>query len=249
MVVLYGWHACCAALLNENRVIKKVLLTLAAEDELRKDAGVREALSAPRLRNKIFRVQREELDKTLTAHQGIAIEAQALTHIPLETLHKSQQRNQIVLVLDQLTDPQNVGSMLRLCRVFGADAIVMTERHAPKESGAMAKVASGALETVARCVVTNLGSALRKLKDFGFWCVGLTEHANKSMRQIDLSGKIALIIGSEGSGMRQKTEGLCDFNAFLPTSKNFSTLNATTAAAIALYEVFVAQSGGDGGTQ
>ncbi|MDR0625470.1 MAG: RNA methyltransferase [Holosporales bacterium] len=286
-VLLYGRHACYAALLNPKRKIELVFITQQTLDDIDKDAAAKQALSrlGP---GRVLRVEKEELDRILAnndgraasrptsaahqiggksafpakkgkeargqkpydalkagfgaTHQGIVVEAQPLACVPLESLNNPQKANQIVLVLDHITDPQNIGSIFRLGGVFNVDAVIMTARNAPKETGAMAKVASGAIETVPRCVVPNLADAMRSLKGFGFWCVGLTEHATQSIREVDLSGKIALIMGSEGEGMRHKTESICDFNAFLPTSPCFSTLNVTTATAIALYETFVAQN-------
>ncbi|MDR0632915.1 MAG: RNA methyltransferase [Holosporales bacterium] len=174
-------------------------------------------------------------------HQGIVVKAQPLSSPPLSDLRQNGQASQVVVVLDQVTDPQNVGSILRLCRAFNADGMIMTAAHAPPETGAMAKVASGALEFVPRYIVPNLAHAVRQLKTYGFWVVGLAERGGESIRDVNLTGKIALVLGSEGSGMRKLTLDLCDFKAFLPTCPSFSTLNVTTAAAISLYEAFLAQ--------
>jgi 23S rRNA (guanosine2251-2'-O)-methyltransferase len=189
-------------------------------------------------------VDKTDLDKKFpqpVVHQGIVVKAQPLGNLPLNELQQKESSSQVVVVLDQITDPQNVGSILRLCRAFGAAGVIMTAAHAPPETGAMAKVASGALDFVPRYIVPNLASAMRQLKTYGFWFVGLTEHATQSIRAVDLSGKIALVLGSEGNGLRQLTSQLCDFRVFLPTSKAFSTLNVTTATAISLYETFLAQ--------
>ncbi|MDR3285645.1 MAG: 23S rRNA (guanosine(2251)-2'-O)-methyltransferase RlmB [Holosporales bacterium] len=241
MVLLYGRHACFEALLNKCRVINKIFVT----NNILKELSKIESLNIDLFQKIISVVDRVFLDNLFeqsTVHQGIVIDAQPLGNVPLENLIKKKKKSQTIVILDQVVDPQNVGSILRLCRVFEADGIVMTSSHAPKETGSIAKVASGALEIIPRCVVPNLAMAIRKLKEAGFWCIGLTEHGDKSMRDIDLTGKIALVTGNEGTGMRQLTQKLCDFNAFLPTSSQFSTLNATMATAITLYEVFIAQN-------
>jgi 23S rRNA (guanosine2251-2'-O)-methyltransferase len=195
-------------------------------------APFRASISAP---EKYYVSDKKKLDSLVNeVHQGIVIQAQPLPTEPIDIV-KNLKAN-VVVALDQVTDPQNVGSILRLCRVFGAGALIMARAHAPSETGAIAKVASGALELVPRCAVSNLADGIRQLKEFGYWCVGLAENAPKSIRDTDFSGKIALIMGSEGAGMRQLTKKLCDFTAYIPTSAEFSTLNVTTATAIALYE-------------
>lgn len=239
MVVLYGMHACRAALLNPRRVVTRAWCTAAVEQELRKDPLW--AKSRHRLQI-VDKKQLEGLVPSGSVHQGIVLQVEPLETVSLESLGGGP-KNQRVVVLDQVTDPQNVGSILRLCRVFGVRALVMTKRHAPPESGALAKVASGALEVVQRCVVTNLAGALKSLKDMGFWTVGLAEGSVKTLRALDLTGKIALLMGAEGDGLRKQTRDLCDFTAVIPTSPRFSTLNVTTATAIALYETWMAQSG------
>jgi 23S rRNA (guanosine2251-2'-O)-methyltransferase len=113
----------------------------------------------------------------------------------------------------------------------------MTKNHAPKESGIMAKSASGALDIVPICSITNLRQGLEELKEKGFWSVVLTEHAQQSLCKVNLTGKIALVLGSEGHGVRRLTLEQSDFQAYLPTSKTFSTLNVSNAAATALYEI------------
>jgi 23S rRNA (guanosine2251-2'-O)-methyltransferase len=166
-------------------------------------------------------------------HQGIIVKAAPLPYDSIDALEC--QERAVVVVLDQVTDPQNVGSILRVCRVFGC-GLIMTRAHAPPETGAIAKVASGALEFVPRYVVPNLATGMRQLKSFGFWCVGLSEHASQSIRNVGFAPKTAIVMGSEGAGIRRLTRDLCDFFAFIPTAPEFSTLNVTTATAIALYE-------------
>jgi 23S rRNA (guanosine2251-2'-O)-methyltransferase len=143
--------------------------------------------------------------------------------------------------LDQVSDPHNVGAILRSAAVFGAKALILTDRNAPSESGVLAKSASGALEIVPLIRVTNLAHTIKDLKDIGFWCVGFAETGTTTLDQIDLKGKIALVMGAEGDGMRRLTKDLCDFTVSLPTAASFSALNVSNAAAIALYETFKIQ--------
>lgn len=243
MITLYGRHACWAALLNPRRVVKKVLCTSSVAQDLQREGFLSRSRFLAQKRPVI--VDKKELETLVpkgSVHQGIVLQVE-----PLETLSIDQlaggKAQQIVVVLDQVTDPQNVGSILRLCRVFGVRAVIMTKKHAAPESGALAKVASGALEVIPRCIVPNLAEAIRTLKSFGFWFVGLAEGAESSLRQLDLTGKVALLMGAEGDGLRRMTKDLCDFRAFIPTSPQFSTLNVTSATAIALYETWLAQSG------
>lgn len=237
MVYLYGLHACKAALDNKKRVIEKIFaINQKKLDELHINSSEKFCVQI---------VDKHFLDKLLpggAVHQGLVLQVKPLQYFDLTILKQPHDVKQTIVVLDQVTDTQNIGSILRLCMAFDVDAIVMTNAHMPQETGAMAKISSGGLEVVPRCAVVNLASSIKTLKNWGFWFVGLSEHATKSLREIDLKGKVALTMGSEGDGMRKLTEDMCDFKAFLPTSKKFSTLNVTTATAIALYEVFTAQN-------
>lgn len=243
MVVLYGQHACRGALLNKRRVVTQVWCTQPVWQEWLAEGFPQRARFFAKHSPQIVDKRRlEGLVPSGSVHQGVAIQVEPLPSMPLEDL-KGGEANQRVVVLDRVTDPQNVGSILRLCRAFGAQALVMTKKYAPPETGALAKVASGALETVPRCLVTNMAEAVRQLQSYGFWTVGLAEGAKQSLRELDLTGKVALLMGSEGDGLRRMTRELCDFQALIPTSPEFSTLNVTTATAIALYETWVAQQG------
>jgi 23S rRNA (guanosine2251-2'-O)-methyltransferase len=232
---LYGHHACQMALLNSKRKIEKVFVTQSSTLEKLPPVG----------KAKVEIVDRKNLENRLppgAVHQGIALSVQPLPNQPLDFLSEIEEPNQRVIVLDHVSDPHNVGAILRSSAVFGASALIMTERHAPKESGVLAKSASGALELVPICVVGNLAQGLKDLKTLGFWCVGFAESGKQTLDQINLKGKIALVLGGEGEGMRRLTQENCDFTVRLPSANDFSTLNVSNAAAIALYDTYKAQN-------
>lgn len=231
---LYGIHACCMALENPRRQVFSIYAM--NEGILAKVLG-----SHNQQRSKVKLVDRKQLEVLLpqgAVHQGIAVQVAPLPLVMIDDLEKDPGSHQCVVVLDQVSDPHNVGAILRSAAVFGAKALILTDRNAPSESGVLAKSASGALEIVPLIRVTNLAHALKDLKDMGFWCVGFAETGTQRLDQIDLKGKIALVMGAEGDGMRRLTKNLCDFTVSLPTASSFSALNVSNAAAIALYETF-----------
>lgn len=233
---LYGVHACRRALENPHR---QVISILALNESVLAKVVVNSVD-----RSKVKLVDRRQLEVLLqqgAVHQGIAVQVAPLPSIMIDDLEKDASLNQCVVVLDQVSDPHNVGAILRSAAVFGAKALILTDRNAPSESGVLAKSASGALELVPMIRVTNLAHAIKDLKDIGFWCVGFAETGTKTLDQIDLKGKIALVLGAEGDGMRRLTKDLCDFTVRLPAASSFSALNVSNAAAIALYETFRVQ--------
>ncbi len=171
-------------------------------------------------------------------HQGVVIEVESLEDIWLgDLLDRGANDRRPLLVLDQVTDPHNVGAVLRSAAAFDALGIVTQDRHAPPESGALARAASGALELVPWTRVVNLARALDEIGEAGFWRIGLTGAANQTLDQAIGTARVALVLGAEGEGMRQNTEAHCDELAKLPISPKVESLNISNAAAIALYAV------------
>ncbi len=168
-------------------------------------------------------------------HQGMVAEVEKLPDIWLGDLLDDAPERRPLLVLDQVTDPHNVGAILRSAAAFDALGIVTQDRHAPPESGALAKAASGALETVPWVRVVNLSRALDEMAEAGFWRVGLTGRAEMTLADALGPPRVALVLGAEGEGMRQNTESHCDALAKLPISDRIESLNVSNAAAIALY--------------
>ena len=171
-------------------------------------------------------------------HQGLVAEVDPLEDIWLgDLLDQGAGDARPLVILDQVTDPHNVGAILRSAAAFDALGIVTQDRHSPPESGTVARAASGALETVPWVRVVNLARALDEIGEAGFWRIGLTGHAPQPLAKALIPRKIAIVLGAEGEGMRQNTESHCDELAKLPISLKVESLNVSNAAAIALYAV------------
>ena len=231
-VVIYGRHAVKAAVENPNRKIVKVMC-------LRENIG---ELKGKVAENKIFVADKKELEKILpqdAVHQGFVAVADMLNNISIEEVcEKAQEkRDCYLLVLDQVTDPQNIGAIIRSCAAFGSMALVVQDKNSPQESGAMLKAAAGTFENMPTCRVTNLSRALEQLKKAGFWVVGMDGYAKTNIDKLDKKGKLAVVMGSEGKGMRRLIEESCDLTVRLPIAENVESLNVSTAAAVVLYEL------------
>ena len=219
-----------AALANPNRTVRKIW-------------GTREALAAldlPPILPVTF-ADAADLGRLVPSdapHQGLVAEVDPLEDIWLgDLLHEVQDNQRPLVVLDQVTDPHNVGAILRSAAAFDAVGIVTQDRHAPPESGTVARSARGALETVPWVRVVNLARALEEIAEAGFWRIGLTGHAHQTLAQAMGTQRICIVLGAEGEGMRQNTEAHCDELAKLPISPKVESLNVSNAAAIALYAV------------
>lgn len=225
---LYGLHTVTAALANPNRRWRRLVVTAEARDAVPHG-------------HECETLTRDEIDRLLPAgavHQGVALLVEPLPEpVFAQVLDAVVANDQPVLVLDQVTDPHNVGAILRSAAAFGAGAVIVPERNAPRAAGVLAKAASGALDAVPFVRVVNLARALRDLKDAGYWCVGLDSAAPQRLAQADLSGRIALVLGAEGAGLRRLTRESCDAMLSLPTRPPIASLNVSNAAAVALYEL------------
>ena len=168
-------------------------------------------------------------------HQGVVIEVEPLEDVWLDDILANAPERAVLLVLDQVTDPHNVGAILRSAAAFGAVGVVTQDRHSPPESGALAKAASGALETVPWYRVVNLARALDDIAEAGFWRVGLTGDADTDIKEALGAKRVALCLGAEGAGLRQNTREHCDALAKLPITSAIESLNVSNAAAVALY--------------
>ena len=227
---IYGTHAVTAALANPQRRIDRLVATHAAWQRCDpKTDGV-----TPEF------IDRDSLDSLLppgAVHQGMALLAAPLPPTAIEDICADPSETSLVVVLDQVTDPQNTGAIMRSAAAFGASALIVQDRNAAAVTGALAKAASGAVESLPYVRVTNLTRSMDALKDAGFWCVGLDGAAESNLGDVRLDGRVALIMGAEGSGLRRLTAERCDVCAGLPTKADFGTLNVSAAAAVALYEV------------
>src|SRR5437879_3580991 len=224
--ILYGWHTVAAALANAQRHIRKLLVTENAARRLADDnidTRVTPEIVRPSL-----------IDHRLgpdAVHQGLLVEADPLPSPDIDTLALEG----MVLVLDQITDPHNVGAIMRSAAAFAVRAIVTTARHSPEATGVLAKSASGALELVPLVTVQNLSRALTGLNDQGFMTVGLDSQGSQDLGAIALRQPLALVLGAEGKGLRQLTRETCSVVARLDMPGEIKSLNVSNAAVLALY--------------
>lgn len=232
---LYGHHAVAAALANPRRSVHELVATAAVLDR-----APELALARPGLPVRV--ADRAEIGALLppgAVHQGLALRVEPLPEHKLEDALGAGRGT--IVVLDQVTDPHNVGAVVRSAAAFGATAVVVTMRHTAPAGATMAKSASGALDIVPLVAVVNLARALEAIKRAGYWCVGLDAAGEAELTAAALPGPaIALVLGAEGEGLRRLTREHCDVIARLPTVGRLVSLNVSTAAAIALYVCFTA---------
>jgi 23S rRNA (guanosine2251-2'-O)-methyltransferase len=238
--LLYGKHAVLSALANPQRQIRRLLLTLELHESLLKK--VEQALSTGGHSNiEILNYDRRKIESLLppgSVHQGIALEAEALKKNHLEDIinQTSGDAKATIIILDQATDTQNIGAILRSTAAFGGAAVIIQDRNSPDFNGTMAKAASGALEHVSLVRTKNLVRAMDKLKAAEYWCVGLDGKATQTLAEAKLSGRVVLVLGAEGVGLRRLIRENCDLLVRVPVSDAIESLNLSNAAAIALYE-------------
>lgn len=228
--VLYGLHSVREALANPKRKFRRLLVTENALLRLNEDGTPPPTGFAADI------VKADAISKLLepdAVHQGVYLEAERLPLLSPDRLPQDR----IIVALDQVTDPHNVGAILRSCAAFDVGALLTTFRHSPEVTGVLAKAASGALEHVPFCAVTNLGRALTELKDAGYSVIGLDSEAPEAMGDLAFRLPLVLVLGAEGKGLRQSTRALCDHLARLDLPGTIKSLNVSNAAAISLYAV------------
>ncbi len=236
---LYGRHAVTAALANPNRVTRKIW-------------GTRDALGALDLPPELPIVYADVADlgrmvPNDAPHQGLVAEVEALEDLWLADLLADgaceEHAHRPLIVLDQVTDPHNVGAILRSAAAFDALGIVTQDRHAPSESGALARAAAGALETVPWVRVVNLARALDEIAEAGYWRIALDGDAEETIGSaLQGANRVALVLGAEGEGLRLNSINHCDIPARLPISARMESLNVSNAAAVALYACITRQA-------
>ncbi|MEE8333646.1 MAG: 23S rRNA (guanosine(2251)-2'-O)-methyltransferase RlmB [Alphaproteobacteria bacterium] len=221
---LYGRHAVLAALANPERDVRRVMVARGTDGLPDGAFAAAEQVGRPAI---------EAVLAPGAVHQGLAAEVEPLAQPSIEDIAAGD--TALLVVLDQVTDPQNIGAVLRSAAVFGAGAVIVPDRHAPEETGALAKAASGALEQVPLIRVTNLARALEQLKQGGFWCIGLDSDAPTTIEQALDTERRALVMGAEGAGLRRLTRENCDALVRIYNPGGLASLNVSNATAVALY--------------
>jgi 23S rRNA (guanosine2251-2'-O)-methyltransferase len=227
--ILYGWHPVVEALRNGKRTIRRLLTTENSLRRLQEELGVPLPLEPEMVRP-------DEINRLLepdAVHQGLYAEADPLPSPSVETLSGKR----VVLALDQITDPHNVGAIVRTAAAFDVEAIITTARHSPAATGVLAKSASGGLEHVPFMIVRNLGDTLTALGERGFQRIGLDSEGDASIDELQLRLPLVLVLGSEGKGLRQRTRECCDVVGRLDMPGTIKSLNVSNAAAISLFAV------------
>lgn len=231
---IYGRHAAIAALANPARKIRRILIADTAlpwisEARLPKDRLT--MLTASR---------REDFARALhegAVHQGIAVEVEELPRARLRDVCAPDARSRPVVVLDQITDPHNIGAIFRSAAAFGACAVIVQDRRTPPLAGALAKAAAGAVELIPCVEVVNVSRALEALRDLGYHCAGLAGEAEASIADLPDDKPTALVLGAEGEGLRRLVAETCDRLYRIPIARRMESLNVSNAAAVSLYEV------------
>jgi 23S rRNA (guanosine2251-2'-O)-methyltransferase len=232
---VYGWHAVNAALANPERVVTRIIASPVAAEKLEMPAR---KLPNPHI------MEPRELDRILgneAVHQGIAAEVKPLEPYRIEDILSIHNPTGPLVILDQVSDPHNVGAIMRSAAAYNAMAVIYPKDHSAPETATMAKAASGALDIVKRIQVTNLATTMRELKDAGWWIIGLEGEATTLLTDIKFTAKTVIVLGAEGKGMRRLTADNCDERARLPMGAGMESLNVSNAAAIALYQLYISK--------
>jgi 23S rRNA (guanosine2251-2'-O)-methyltransferase len=242
-VWIYGQHAVLAAIANPRRQCRRLIATPATLATLA--AAAERATPA---RPPIEALDRRDLERLLppgAVHQGMALLGEPLQEPDLRDFldHLDEGVDARVVVLDQASDPRNVGAVIRSAAAFGARAVVVQERHSPEATGALAKAASGALEFVPLIRVTNIARSLETMKQARFWCLALDASAFRTVADVRPASRLAIVIGAEGKGLRRLVQASCDESVRIPISDAIKSLNVSVAAAIVLYEFAKVKAG------
>ena len=233
--LLYGFHAVREAFFNTDRQVHTLYLTEQALKGFETTLNRTQHLSRPRPTI----VEKKQLEKMLpqgAVHQGVALDCSPLNALTLQDLLiKTESKNtSLFLMLDQVTDPHNVGAIIRSASAFGADGIIMQSKHAPSLDGVLAKTACGGVEHLAIAYETNLSRAIEELKDNHYFVYGLDERG-EDISTIKPGGKSVLVLGAEGPGLRRLVKENCDALVKLPMQGALESINVSNAAAVALY--------------
>lgn len=239
---IYGQHAVLAALANPRRQCRRLIATPATLATLA--AAAERATPA---RPSIEALDRRDLERLLppgAVHQGMALLCEPLQEPDLGDFldHLDEGADARLVVLDQASDPRNVGAVIRSAAAFGARAVVVQDRHSPEATGALAKAASGALEFLPVIRVTNIARSLETMKQAGFWCLALDASASRTVADIRPAPRLAIVIGAEGKGLRRLVHASCDESVRIPISNAVESLNVSVAAAVVLYELTQARA-------
>jgi 23S rRNA (guanosine2251-2'-O)-methyltransferase len=232
-LLIYGKHPVISALNNPNRKFKNLYTT----KEIWQEIGS----SFSEIEVKVHLMESYEIDMRLpdgVNHQNIVLEVFPLKTLEIEDIiaETASKESSCLVILDQITDPHNIGAIIRSAAAFSADAIILTEHNSPSENQTIIKSAAGACESIPLVKVTNLASCMKTLQEEGYWIIGLDGHTEIELNHSIFSNKIVLVLGSEDKGMRKLTKKNCDYIAKIKISKNMESLNVSNAAAIALYE-------------
>lgn len=226
-MIIYGNHACRYAVEAGHKIFKIYILV---------SKPIPQWTNA--LKAKVIQLENRDFERILpngAVHQGVAMEVEDMQYADITELQNTP-RNCAIAILDGVTDPHNLGAIIRSAVAFGIMAIILSERSSCKINGIVAKSASGGLERIKVIIVKNLSQTIKILKECGFWIVSFCERGEQYLHEMDLTGKICLIFGSEGNGIRRLQKENSDFVVKLPTCPSFPTLNVSTSSAIAFYE-------------
>lgn len=242
---IYGFHAAREAWLNEERTIHALYLTEQAQRGF--ESTMHESHKKGLQRPTHTLIDKQKLEKMLprgAVHQGIALSCSPAEEYDVQDLiiRTNNKDRTVLAILDQVTDPHNVGAILRSASAFGLDGVIMQKKHAPTLDGVLAKTACGAVDHIPVAQATNLNRTVKMLQDDGFYVIGLDEHSEKQVGDIREHNKLVIILGSEGEGIRRLIKESCDELARLPTQGTIASLNVSNAAAVSFYALTNQQS-------